>query len=259
MLLQLSVMVYHNRNRYTFFKRPQPIIIYLLDMAETIPREIIVNTLKNRDLLHEERILILFGFTGDRQALFTGDIRIILPVDIQPGNLPPVHLPVLIRFTVKHIRVDPADGKTPVINPAPVVFQIITRTCIVVLCPQRIPGDIERAVLVTEFRIRCGFKCSRIDLPDCVHIPVEQEDVPVERPGAAFCTTGAPEPDFFNHGGVTLCGVLKEAVPLLCQCGNAERDGYKRNRDHQPDLYEDIAVVGYGFLPRFFLWNAGCD
>ena len=81
--------------------------------------------------------------------------------------------------------------------------------------------------------------------------------MPVERLRAAFCTTGAPEPDLFNHRGEALCGVLKEAVTLLRQCSNAERDGYKRNRDHQPDLYEDIAVVGYGFLPRFFLWNTG--
>jgi len=103
------------------------------------------------------------------------------------------------------------------------------------------------------------FKCSRIDLPDCLHIPVEQEDVSIERLSAALCTTGAPESDLFNHGGEALCGVLKEAVTLLSQCSNAERDGYERNRDHQSDVYEDMAVVCYDFLPRFFLWNAGCE
>ena len=72
--------------------------------------------------------------------------------------------------------------------------------------------------------------------------------MPVKRPGTTFRTAGTPEPDLFDHVGEAFRGVSKEAVSFLRQGSNAERNGYKGDGDHQPDVHESRAGVGIVLL-----------
>jgi hypothetical protein len=58
---------------------------------------------------------------------------------------------------VEHVRINATDGKTLVVDPAPVLLEEKTGTAVIVLCPERIPGYIECPVLVAKFRERCRF------------------------------------------------------------------------------------------------------
>ena len=110
-------------------------------------------------------MLVFHGLTGNGKGFLIWYLRIVFAVLIRTGYLAPVHLPSLIGFTVEHVRVDAADGKPPVIDPAPAVFKKPARSLRIIVYPQCIPGDIEGTVLVTEFGIRGRFECRGIDLP----------------------------------------------------------------------------------------------
>jgi hypothetical protein len=81
---------------------------------------------------------------------------------------------------MEHIRVNAADGKTTVINPAPAIFEKPAGSGIVFPGPQCIPGNVENAMLVTEFWCRSWFKCGRIQCFYCGYVPIEQEYMTVE-------------------------------------------------------------------------------
>ncbi len=118
----MTIIIYHNSDLFTPFKPPQLIIVYFLHVTEAVTVEILLHEFEKLNLLGEECIFVLLGLAGENEALVIRDDSAILPVLIKPGELPPVNVPVFIRFTMKHIRVNAADGKTAVINPAPAIF-----------------------------------------------------------------------------------------------------------------------------------------
>jgi hypothetical protein len=119
------------------------------------------------------------------------------------------------------------------------------------LYPQRITGDIECTVLVAEFRIRGRLERRRIDIPYCGNIPVKQEDVTVERPGAALRAGGAPEPNVPDYTHETFYGILKKGVLFMREGGDAVRDGNEGNDDHRcvqmGRVARDMAFVSFPF------------
>jgi hypothetical protein len=81
---------------------------------------------------------------------------------------------------VEHVRVDPADGKPVLVDPASALFEKPAGSFRIILCPESVSRDVEYSVLVTEFRIRCRFKCIRVQCTDPLYVPVEKENVAVE-------------------------------------------------------------------------------
>ena len=70
--------------------------------------------------------------------------------------------------------------------------------------------------------------------------------MPVERPGAALCTAGAPEPDIPYHVRKAFGGVSEEVVSLLYQGSDAERYRDKGNCCHLPVLFSGFVSGRYG-------------
>ena len=177
---------------------------------------------KELDLLREKRILILLYLTGETEALLIRDGSVIFPVLVKPGELPPVHSPLFIRFPVEHVRVDAADGKPVIIDTTFALFQKPAGPGTIVLCTQGIPRDIKCPVLVAELRRRGWFQRSGINGFYCRHIVVEQEYMPVELPGAALCAGCAAETYLPDYAGETFHRIFKETVALLCQRSDTE-------------------------------------
>jgi hypothetical protein len=179
-LLETTIIIYHNCDLITPFKPPQPVIIYFLHVAKVVTAEIILHELEKLNLMREERIFVLLGLAGEMEALFFRNDRAILPMLIKPGELTPVNGSVFVRFAVKHIRINAADGKTAVINPAPAIFQKPAVSGIVLPCPYCIPGNVENAILVAKFRCRSWFESGRIESFCCGYVPIKQEDMTVK-------------------------------------------------------------------------------
>ncbi len=118
----MTVIIYHNGDLIPPFKPPQLVIVYFLHVTEAVTAEILLHEFEKLNLLCKERIFVLLGLAGENETLVIRHDSAILPVLIKPGELAPVNVPVFVRFTVKHIRVYAADGKTAVINPAPAIF-----------------------------------------------------------------------------------------------------------------------------------------
>jgi hypothetical protein len=149
-------------------------------VAKVVTAEIILHELEKLNFMREERIFVFLGLAGEMEALFLRNDHAILPMLIKPGELTPVNIPVFIRFAVKHIRVNAADGKTAVINPAPAIFQKPAGSGIVLPCPYCIPGNVENAILVAKFRCWSWFESGRIESFCCGYVPIKQEDMTVK-------------------------------------------------------------------------------
>jgi len=216
-LLEKTIIIYHNGDLITPFKPPQLVIVYFLYMAEPVTGKIILHTFEKLNFLCKERIFVLFGLAGEIEAQVIRDFSAILSMLIKPGELPPVNVPVFVRFAVKHIRVNAADSKTAVINPAPAVFQKPAGSGIIILCPYCIPGNVENAILVAQFGRRGRFESGRINCFYCGYVTIEQEYMAVECPRTALSARRAPEPCFLNNASETFHGIFKKAVTLLCQ------------------------------------------
>ena len=134
-LLETTIIIYHNRDLIPPFKPPQLVIVYFLHVTEAVTAEIILHEFEKLNFLREERIFVFLGLAGEIETLVIRNYRAILPMLIKPGELPPVNVPVFVRFAVEHIRVNAADGKTAVINPTPAIFQKPAGSGIILLCP----------------------------------------------------------------------------------------------------------------------------
>jgi hypothetical protein len=186
--LKKTVIIYHNGYFLTTVEPPHPVIVDFLDMAEPVTGEIILHKFKKPDLVGKKGIFVFFGFTGEIEALIFRNGCIILPVLVKPTELTPVNTPFFISFTVKHVGINAAYGKTAFVNPALSVFQEPAGSAIIILYPNCIPGDVENTVLVAEFGCRRRFDSSRINCFYSGYIAIKQEHVSVECPGTAFCT-----------------------------------------------------------------------
>jgi hypothetical protein len=172
-LLEQAVIIYPYGDLLTVVKPLYLVIIYFLHMAEPVTGEEVPDKYQETNLLHEVCFLVLFCFAGDGKAILLWNPGIVFPVFIKTGDLAPVHFPSFIRFAMEHVRVDAADGEPAFIDPALTVFKEIAGTRFIVLCPQCITRDIERAVLVAEFSPGRRFECVRIYLFYRCSIPVE--------------------------------------------------------------------------------------
>src|SRR5208283_2862470 len=159
--------------------------------------------------------------TGNGKALIIRDLHVVFPVTVKAGYLPPVHISLSIGFAVEHIGIDAADGKPPVIDPAPAVFKKPARPLGIVFYLQCIAGDIKYAILVTELGIRGWFECIGFDRPYCGHVPVEQENMAVECPGTTLRAGSAPEAYILYNPCETVYGIIKKSVLFLCEGGDA--------------------------------------
>ena len=224
-LFEPPVVIYLDGDLIPFFKTPQPVVIHFLHMAEVVASEVVLQVFEELDLLREKRILILLYLTGDNEALLIRDGSVIFPVQVQPGELPPVHRTLFIGFTVEHVRVHAADGKPVIIDTAFALFQKPAGPGTIVLCTQGIPRDIKCPVLVAELRRRGRLKCTGIHGFYCRYIAVEQEYMSVELPGAALCAGCAAETYLPDYAGETFHRIFKETVALLRQCSDTERYG----------------------------------
>ena len=139
-----------------------------------------------------------------------GNLRVVLTVFIEAGNLAPGYSSPLVRLTVKHIGVNTTDREPLVVYPAPVVLQEEARPAIIVLCFERIPGYIECSVLVAKLRVWGGFNQFRIDFPCYRRITVEEEHVPVKSPCAAPAAEITPEPDLTDDRHKTFLRVCEK-------------------------------------------------
>jgi hypothetical protein len=179
-LLKTTIIIYHNSDLITPFKPPQPVIVYFLHVMEAVTAEIILHEFEKLNFMREERIFVLLGLAGELEALFIRNDSAILPMLIKPGELTPVNVPVFIRFAVKHIRVNAADGKTVVINPAPAIFQKPAGSRVVLLCPYCIPGNVENAILVAKFGRRGRSESERIEGFCRGYVSIEKEYMAVK-------------------------------------------------------------------------------
>jgi hypothetical protein len=157
LFLQPAVTENHDPELFTPGKCPHAIIVDFLHVPELISGKVILNIRKKRNFLSDAGNFIFPGFCCCLMAAILGNFRMVLSVFIEAGNLAPVCFSPLIRFFMKHVGVDATDGKTPVVNPAPVVLQEVAGPAIIVLCPQGIPGYIECLVLVAKLRVRSRF------------------------------------------------------------------------------------------------------
>ena len=164
---------------------------------------------------------------------------------VEAGDLAPVHLSPFIRFPVEHVRIDAADGKPAVIDPAPVVFQKPARSLAIVLYFQGIPRNIENTVLVAELGIRSRFERVRIDLPDRGNITVKQEDMAVECPGAAPAAGSAPEAHVPDNTGKAFQRIPGKFLTLCREQCNTGGDRKERNCNHPAFCREKISGPGY--------------
>ena len=71
-------------------------------------REFFQNGFVEIDLLFQKCGLIRDRILGDFCTLFLRDDTVILAVFVETGYLPPIYFPPFVRFSVKHIRIDPA-------------------------------------------------------------------------------------------------------------------------------------------------------
>jgi hypothetical protein len=225
-LLQPVMEKNPDRDIFPFPKIAKLIIIYFLDMPQLVPGEIILNKFKEPDFLGKKRILIFLCFTGNYHTFLIRKGSIIHPMLLQTRELPPVYNPVFVWFTVQHVRIDTADNKPPVIDTAPAVFEEPAGSCIIILYLQCIPGNIEYAILIAEFRPRSRLQGIGFDFPHGFHIAVEKEDMTVKGPSTTFCTGCATESNLLDNFGKTLYRILKETVSFLYQGSNSE--GYWR-------------------------------
>jgi len=125
---------------------------------------------------------------------------------------------------VEHVRVDPADSETAVIDGAPAVLEEPARPVRIVPDLQGISRYVEDPVLVAELGSRGRLEGVRVDLPDCPDLAVKEEDVPVEPAGAALRARGAAKADLPDDPGQAFQRVLVQAVAFRRQGGNPERD-----------------------------------
>ena len=223
---------------------PHPVIVDFLDVPEPVPGKIFMYTFQERDLVGKERMLVFHGLTSDGKGFIIRNLRIVFAVLIRTGYLAPVHLPSLIRFTMEHVRVDAADRWPVFIDPAPAIFEEPAGSITVVLCPQRIPGDIKYTVLVAELGLRGRFDRGRIEGPDTGHFAIDQKNMAVERAGAASGATDAPETYPFYHLCEAIHRICEETALLLLERGDTVRDGYERNGDHAGYAVE-YSTTGY--------------
>jgi hypothetical protein len=186
--LKKTVIIYHYGYFLAPVKLPHPVIVDLLDVTEAVTGEIIPHKFQKPDLLGKKGIFILFGFSGDVKTFIIRNCCIIVPMLVKPTKLPPVNIPVFISFTVKHVWINAAYGKTAFIYPALSVFQEPAGSVVIIPYPYCIPGDVKNTVLVTEFGCRCRFDSSRINFFYYGYITIKQENVSVECSGTAFCT-----------------------------------------------------------------------
>jgi hypothetical protein len=194
-IFQPAVVKNPDPDLFTPGKRPHTVVIDLLHMPEPVFGKIVLDILKKCEFLPYAGNLIFPGFCSNLLAGVIGDLRMVLPMLIETGNLAPVYLSLLIGLPVKHVGIHATDGKPLVIYPAPVVLKEVAGPAIIVLCPESIPGYIECSFLVAKFRVRCRFNRFRIDLPSPVRITIEEKHVPVESPCTAPAAEIAAEPD----------------------------------------------------------------
>jgi hypothetical protein len=135
-------------------------------MAEPVTGEVVLHDFEKPYFVGKECIFVLFGFAGEIETLIVRNTCVILTMLVKSGKLPPVNIPVFVRFTVEHIWIDPADSKTAIINPALSIFKKPATAVGCILCPYCIPGNVEYAVLIAEFGSWCRFKGSGIECPD---------------------------------------------------------------------------------------------
>jgi hypothetical protein len=163
MLFKAAIIIYHHSNLIATIKLPNPVIVNFLHVTEPVAVEIILHKFQEPYLVRKERIFVLLCFAGEIEAHFNRNHSIILTVTVKPGELPPVDVPLFIGFTVEHIRINTTDSETAFINPAPPVVQEQAGSTGIILGPQCIPRNIEYAILVAKFRVRCWFEGFRIE------------------------------------------------------------------------------------------------
>jgi hypothetical protein len=205
----------------------------LLDVAELMSGEPFLYAFEECDLVIEKCMFIFHGLARKSDGFIIRDLRIILPVLVQTGDLAPVHLSLLIWLPVEHVRVDSADGKPLVIDPAPAVLEEPAGSLCIISHFQCVTGNIKRTVLIAELGVRRRFKRIWIDRTDTLHVAVKQEDMAIECPGTALCTGCAPESDLLDYARKTVDWILKEGIFFFGESGNAVRNGDERNGNHQ--------------------------
>jgi len=202
-------------------------------MPEIFPGKFFLYAFEKCNLVSKECMFVFHGFAGDGKTFLICNLCIVFAMLVKAGYLTPVHFAPVIGFTVKHIRVDAADSKPTVIDPAPAIFKKPARPVFIVFYPDGITGDIEYAILVTELGIWCRFECQRVDPADGGYITIEQKDVTIERPGAALRTGITPEAHVFDYPDKAFYRIFKKGMFFLGKGGNAVRDWNKRNENHQ--------------------------
>ncbi len=229
----MPIGINHDADRFSLPVFPHTVIVDFLDVPEPVPGKPVMHAFQKCNLVSKERMLIFHRFTGNGKALIIRDLHVVLPMTVKAGYLPPVHISLSIGFAVEHIGIDTADGKPPVIDPAPAVFKKPARPLGIVFYLQCIAGDIKYAILVAELGIWGRFESIGFDRPYCSHVPVEQEDMAVECPGTALRAGRAPEPDVLYNTCETVCGIIKKGVLFPGEGGDAVRDWDEGNDNHQ--------------------------
>ena len=134
-LLKKTIAVYHNLDLVPAVKPPYLVIIDLLHVTEPVTRKILLHEFEELNFLCKKRIFILLCLAGKIETLVCRNYSRKFPVLVKPGELPPVNVPVFVRFAVEHIRVNAADCKTTVVNATPAIIQKPAGSSLIVLCP----------------------------------------------------------------------------------------------------------------------------
>jgi hypothetical protein len=198
-------------------KTPHSLVIFLLDMPETMCCKIILHEFEKRYFPGENGIFIFLDLAGDSKAFRGRDLPVVHPVLSEAGYMLPDHDAGFIRFAVEHVRINPAYRNPAVVDPAAVILQKPACAACIALRPECIAGNVESSCLVTKFRIGSRFDCIGIDRLYRRHIAIEEKDMPVPGADTAFPAGITMEPDLPDLPGEAFQRVLKEPVPFLHQ------------------------------------------
>ena len=207
-------VVYHDRYLPSLPGTPHAVIVHFPDVPEPVLPEVPAGKGEKCDLEGQDRILKLPRLPGNADCIFPGNADMILPVQVKAADLAPVHVPRFIRLPVEHVRVDPADCRPSLIDPAPTLLEKNAGAGSIALRTGRIPCSIECSVLVAEIIGRDRLEGEGIRLPDPVDILLEQQDMAVKNPGTAPSAEVTGEAHLPDDCTELFFGIVPQFFPL---------------------------------------------
>ncbi len=218
--VKAALVIHHHPYLRSLPGTPDAVIILFPDMAESMLLEVFTHTGQKSDLAGEDCILKFSYLSRDADRFLARNGGMILAMQVKAADLAPVRDPCFIQFAVEHVGIYPADSRALLIDPAPPFLKENTRAISISLRTGRVSCSIECPVLVAEIIERHRLKGEGISFPDPLHIPVEEEDMAVECPGAAPAAEVTGEAYFPDNSTELFFGISSQFFAFTALCTN---------------------------------------